>query len=182
MAILGLWLPILVSAVVCFVTSAVIWTALKYHNSDYKQTADEEAVRAALKGNAPGFYLLPYCVDQAELAKSEVRQKYDEGPLAYITVAPNGVPPMAPKLILMFVYFVAVGVLSAYFVTFSVTPEDDYLHVFRVAATVAFIANSFALVPESIWFNRPWTMTVKNFVDALIYSLLTGGVFGWLAI
>lgn len=182
MAIISLWLPILVSAVVCFLASSVMWAVLKYHNSDYKQTADEEAVRAALKGNAPGFYLLPYCVDQAELAKPEVRQKYDEGPLAYITVTPNGVPPMGPKLILMFVYFVAVSVLSAYFVTFSVGPEADYLHVFRVAGTVAFIANSFALVPESIWFSRPWSMTVKNFIDGVVYSLLTGGVFGWLAI
>jgi len=46
--------------------------------------------------------------------------------------------------------------------------------------TVAFVASSMALVPESIWFGRPWSMTAKNFVDALIYALLTGGVFGWL--
>ena len=180
MTIVDLWLPILVSAVVCFVMSAIIWTALKYHNSDYKQTADEEAVRAALKGNAPGFYLLPYCMDQAEMKKPEVKQKYDEGPLAYITVAPNGLPAMGPKMITMFIYFLTVGILSAYFVTFSVGPDADYLHVFRVAGTVAFIANSFALVPESIWFERPWSMTVKNFIDAIIYSLLTGGIFGWL--
>ena len=61
MGILDLWLPILVSAAACWVISAIIWTLLKYHNSDYTRTADEEAVRAALKGNAPGFYLLPYC-------------------------------------------------------------------------------------------------------------------------
>ncbi len=181
MGIVNLWLPILVSAAACFLMSAVIWTVLKYHDSDYRQTNDEEAVRAALKGNKPGFYLLPYCMDQAELKKPEVKQKYDDGPLAYITMLPNGLPSMGPKMISMFVYFVVVGVLCAYFVTFAVAPDADYLAVFRVAATVAFIANSFALVPESIWFARPWPMTFKNFIDALIYSLLTGGVFGWLA-
>ena len=36
MGIIALWLPILVSAVICFVVSALIWTLLKYHNSDYK--------------------------------------------------------------------------------------------------------------------------------------------------
>jgi len=180
MGIIELWFPILVSAVICWIMSALIWAALKYHNSDYKQIADEEAARAALKGNKPGYYLLPYCLDQAELKKPEVKQKYDEGPLAYITMLPNGVPPMGPKMIGMVLYFLAVGVLCAYFVTFAVAPGADYLAVFRVASTVAFLANSVALIPESIWFGRPWGMTVKTFVDALIYGLLTGGVFGWL--
>lgn len=62
----------------------------------------------------------------------------------------------------------------------TLAPDADYLAVFRVAGTVAFVANSMALVPESIWFGRPWSITAKNFVDALIYALLTGGVFGWL--
>ena len=181
MGIIALWLPILVSAVICFVVSALIWTLLKYHNSDYKKTSDEEAVRAALKGSEPGFYIVPFCLDPAEAKDPEVKNKFDEGPLAYITVAANGMPNMGPKMVTMFIYFVAVGVLAAYFMTFSVTGDADYLHKFRVAGTVAFIANSMALVPESIWFERPWSMTVKNFVDAAIYSLLTGGVFGWLA-
>lgn len=180
-SIIDLWLPILVTAVVCFFASALMWAALKYHNRDYKKAADEEAVRAALKGAEPGFYVLPFCLDPAEAQQPEMKQKYDEGPLAYITVAKNGLPSMGPKMLVMFFYFVAVSVLAAYFVTFSVTLESDYLAVFRVAATVAFIANSFALVPESIWFERPWSMTVKNFIDAGVYSLLTGGIFGWLA-
>ena len=65
MEIIELWLPIIVSAAVCWVASAVIWTALKYHNKDFRKTGDEEAVRAALKGNAPGFYLLPFCLEHA---------------------------------------------------------------------------------------------------------------------
>ena len=181
MGIIDLWLPILVSAGACWVMSAIIWTVLKYHNSDYQKTADEDSVRAALKGNEPGYYLLPYCLDPAELKNPDVKQKYDEGPLAYITMLPNGVPAMGGKLVAMIIYFVIVGVVCAYFVTRTLAPEADYLAVFRVAGTVAFLANSFAIVPESIWFGRPWSMTIKSFVDALIYGLLTGGVFGWLA-
>ena len=67
MGIIDLWLPIVVSAAACWVMSAIIWTALKYHNSDYKKAADEDSVRAALKGNAPGYYLLPYCLDPGDL-------------------------------------------------------------------------------------------------------------------
>ena len=180
MGIFELWIPIVVSAVIVFIASSVIWMIFKWHNSDYHKTGDEEAVRAALKGTEPGYYLVPYCMDSAEFKEPGVQQKYVDGPLAYVTVAPNGLPRMGPKLIGMFIYFLLVGILCAYFVSRTLGADADYLAVFRVAGTVAFIANSFALVPESIWFNRPWIMTGKNFLDALIYGLLTGGVFGWL--
>jgi len=180
MGIIDLWLPIVVSAVVCWVMSAVIWAVLKYHNSDYKKLNDEEAARAGLKGHAPGFYLLPFCLDPSDMEKPDVKQKYEEGPIAYITMLPNGMPAMGPKMISMVVYFLAIGVVCAYFVSRTLAPDADYLAVFRVAGTVAFVANSFAVIPESIWFERPWSMTIKNAIDALVYGLLTGGVFGWL--
>jgi len=180
MGIIDLWLPILAAAVIMYFASTLIWVLFKWHNADYKKTNDEEGVRVALRGNKPGFYLLPYYLDPGDLKRPDVKQKYDDGPLAYITMIPNGVPAMGPKLISMFVYFLLVGVLCAYFVSRTLAPDADYLAVFRVAGTVAFVANSMALVPESIWFGRPWSITAKNFVDALIYALLTGGVFGWL--
>jgi len=37
MGIIDLWLPIVASAVICWVMSAVIWVALKYHNNDYRK-------------------------------------------------------------------------------------------------------------------------------------------------
>ena len=180
MSILDLWLPVLVSAVVTFVASALIWMLFKWHNRDYRRAADEEAVRAALKGAEPGYYVLPYCVEPEELNDPQVQQKFEEGPLAYITIVPSGLPKMGSKLISTFVFFLLVGVLCAYFVSRTVAPDADYLSVFRVAGTVAFIANSIALIPQSIWFGRPWSATAKDFLDALIYGLLAGGVFGWL--
>jgi hypothetical protein len=32
----------------------------------------------------------------------------------------------------------------------------------------------------SIWYQRAWSLTLKSTIDALIYGLLTGGIFGWL--
>lgn len=180
MSIIGLWQPILVSAVVVFVASSVIWMVLKWHNSDYRKTDNEEAVRDALKGTEPGFYILPHCLDPGDFKDPDVQQKFKEGPLGYITIVPSGLPKMGGKLVSIFVYFVFVGVLCAYVVSRTLGADADYLSVFRVAGTVAFLANGIALIPESIWFGRPWSMTVKNLLDALIYGLLTGGVFGWL--
>ena len=181
MGIIDLWLPILAAAAACWLASAIIWTLLKYHNSDYGKLADEDSARAGLRGNKPGYYLIPHCIDPADMKDPESRKKFDEGPIAYITMLPNGMPGMGGKLIGQFGYFVVVSILCAYFVSRTVAPDADYLAVFRIAGTVAFIANSMAIVPESIWFGRPWSMTIKNFVDALIYALLTGGIFGWLA-
>ena len=181
MTIIGLWLPILVSAVLGFIASALIWTVVKWHNVDYRRTADEEAVRAALKGSEPGFYLLPFCLDPSDFNTPDVQKKFEDGPIGYLTIVPNGIPRMGPKLVMMFAYFVVVGIICAYFVSRTAAPGADYLAVFRIAGTVAFIAHSMAIVPESIWFGKPWSVTAKYFVDALVYGLLAGGAFGWLA-
>ena len=161
--------------------SFIIWTVLKWHNSDYTATEREDDVRAALQGAKPGYYLVPYCVDYADMAKEDVQQKFKDGPVAYITVAKNGMPPMGPKMVSMIGYFLVVSVICAYMVTRTLAPDADYLSVFRIAGTVAFIANGLAVIPESVWFSRPWSMTFKNLLDALIYGLITAGIFGWLA-
>jgi hypothetical protein len=181
MSIAALWLPILVAAVVAFIAGAVIWMAMPWHKTDWSNTSDEEAVRAALKGSAPGTYNVPHATSNADLAKPEMVGKFEEGPNAFITVVPSGVPAMGSKLGMMFVYNIAVAVVCAYVLSRTVAPDADYLMKFRIAGNTAFIAYGFAYIQESIWFGRPWSLTIKTFIDALIYGLLTGGVFGWLA-
>ena len=181
MTIVALWLPILVSAAFVFVVSAIIWMAMPWHKSDFNKSDNEEGVRAALSGHKPGFYLLPYCIDQKELKNPDVQKKFIDGPLAYITVLPNGLPKMGPKMLMSFVYYVFVGIICAYFLSRTVGADANYLTIFRVTGTVAFVAYGIAFIQESIWFGRPWSITAKNMFDALIYGLMTGGAFGWLA-
>ena len=181
MGILDLWVPILVSAVIVFVMSALIWTVLRWHKNDFSKLGDEEAARAALKGASPGFYLMPYHLDPAELKDEAVAQKYIDGPQGYITIVPNGMPAMGSKLVLSFLNNVLVAVLCAYVLSRTTAADASYLQVFRVTGTTAFIAYGIAYIQESIWFGRPWMVTGKNMLDALLYGMLTGGVFGWLA-
>ena len=182
MSIMSLWLPILVSAILVFITSAIVWTALPWHKSDFSRTGDEDSVRAALRGLAPGFYLLPYVMDREEIKKPEVQQKWQEGPNAYVTVIPNGMQKMGPKLAMSFAYYVLVGVICAYMVSRTLSADSEYLTVFRVSGTVAFVAYGIAYIQDSIWFGRPWSITGKYLFDAFLFSLVTGGVFGWLAV
>lgn len=181
MTIMTLWLPIIVSAAIAFVAGAVIWMVMPWHKNEWKRTPDEESVRVALKGCPPGMYTVPNVVDQADFKKPEVQQKLIEGPQAYVTVVSSGLPKMGGKLVMMFVYNLLVAIVSAYMVSRTLPADADYLMIFRVSGTVAFIAYGMAYVQESVWFGRQWSSTVKTFLDALIYAVLTGGVFGWLA-
>ncbi len=180
MTIISLWLPIVVSAVVVFIAGSIIWMAMPWHRNDWSKTPDEERVRAALASTDPGHYTVPNIADREQFKDPDVKQKLIDGPQAYITVIPSGEPQMGGKLLLMLLYNLLVAVFCAYVVSRSLSAGAEYLAVFRIAGTTAFLAYGMAYIQESIWFGRSWSMTAKNFLDALIYAVLTGGIFGWL--
>lgn len=180
MSIISLWQPILASAVLCFIAGSVIWMAMPWHKKDWSKPANEDGVRAAMSGLAPGQYNLPHCNDMSSFKLPDMQQKFKDGPVAFITVVPSGLPAMGGKLAVMFAYNLLVAVVCAYFVSRTAAPDADYLAIFRISGTVAFVSYGMAYVQESVWFGRPWSATIKTFWDALIYASLTGGVFGWL--
>jgi len=111
----------------------------------------------------------------------EVQQKFVDGPQAYVTVLENGMPKMGGKLIGSFVYYLFVGALCAYILSIAASPGAGSLEILRIVATTAWVAYGVAYLQDSVWFGRPWPITIKNLVDALIYGLVTGGVFVWLS-
>lgn len=181
-ALVELWAPILVSAFLVFVASSVIHMALKYHNKEYRGFSNEDEVRAAIrKGNpSPGLYFVPYFADMKECSTPQAEQKLTEGPIAHVTVSPSGKMNMGPQLMQWFIFAVVVSVISAYMASRTLAPNTEYLAVFRIAGCTAFLAYGFAYIPTTIWFKRPWSATLKDLFDALVYGLITGGTFGWL--
>jgi hypothetical protein len=181
MSIMTLWQPILLSAVLTFFAGALIWMVMPWHKKEWRKVTDEAGARSALRGLAPGQYSIPYCPDPGALKEPGMEQKYKDGPVGYLVVAPSGIPAMGTNMALMFAYNLVVAIVCAYFVSRTAAPDADYLAVFRISGAVAFVAYGMAFVQDSVWFGRPWSATAKTFLDALIYSLLTGGAFGWLA-
>ncbi len=53
---------------------------------------------------------------------------------------------------------------------------DEARHTW--AGATAFISYALGLWPNTIWYGRAWTTSLKANRDGLIYALLTGGVFG----
>ena len=180
MTIMTLWQPILLSAVLAFIAGSVIWMAMPWHKKDWNMVADQEGARRALAGLVPGQYNLPHTPDMKALEDPDMQQKFKDGPVAFITIVPSGLPAMGSKLVLMFAYNLLVAVVCAYFISRTAPADADYLAIFRISGAVAFVAYGMAYFQESVWFGRPWSATMKTFLDALIYAVLTGGAFGWL--
>lgn len=178
----SLWLPILLSAVLVFAVSSLIWTVLPWHRDDFRGLPDEEAVRLALSSPdlEPGQYHVPHAADREAYGSDEMSRKFEEGPVATVTVMPDGRPDMAKQFVGWFLFLVGVSVATAYVAGRTLETGASYPAVFRVTGTVAWMAYGGAYLGDAIWFGRPWGFSIKMLLDGLIYGLLTAGVFGWL--
>ncbi len=178
----GLWLPIVLSAVIVFVVSSIIHMALPWHKSDYPDVPDEDRILDALRPFSlpPGDYMMPKAKSMDDLKSPAFREKLNRGPKLVMTVMRNGDTGMGRSLALWFVYLLVVSVFSAYVSGRALSGGASYLQVFRFAGVTAFLAYSMALWQQSIWFQRKWTLALKGTMDGLIYALFTAGTFGWL--
>ena len=176
-----LWLPIVLSAVIVFVASSIMHMLLTYHRSDYNKLPDEDKVRAALRaGNPkPGVYMVPFGTYK-EMNSPAMQEKFKEGPVGLLTLAPNGLPGMSKYLIQWFIYCLLIGYFVAYITAHTLPASAHYPAVFRVAGVTGFMAYGLGHLSNSIWRRHPWLSTIKEVIDGLVYGLLTAGTFGWL--
>lgn len=177
-----LWMPILISGLVVFILSAVVWIALPHHKSEWQGLPNEDDVLGALgRGNpAPGLYTFPFYRDPKERENPVVKAKIEQGPVGYLTVIPSGVKGMGPMMLQAFIFNVVVACLAAYVAWHALGAGANYLPAFRIVGTVTLMAYTLAIVPESIWFGRPWRSFMLQSADALLYALVSAGIFGWL--
>lgn len=178
----ALWLPILVSAVLVFLVSSVVHMVLPHHKSDMSPLPDEEAVGAALRSKPlpPGEYVLPYCADMKEMGSPEFVARMERGPVAMLSVFPNGPWNMGKNLGQWFVYCIVVSVFVAYLAGLALPAGAESMRVFRFTATVALLGHGFSSVSNSIWKGVSWGTSFKFFLDGLAYALAAAGAFAWL--
>ncbi len=176
-----LWLPILLSAVAVFVASSIIHMVLPYHRSDYRQLPDEEKITAAIRaaGVGRGLYHFPYCTHK-EMKSPAMIEKFKQGPIGLITIFPGGPPAMPKFLGMWFVFCLIVSILVACLTGRAMPIGAAHLAVFRIASAAGFLAYGVGNLSQSIWRGQPWSVTIKEVIDGLIYGMVTGGILAWL--
>ena len=177
----ALWLPIVLAAVIVFIASSIMHIVLPYHRSDCDPLPEEEKVLATLRagGLKPGYYMFPFGTHKT-MNTPEMKAKFIQGPVGTMTIRPSGPIVMGKFLGQWFAYCLIIGFFTAYLTGDTVAPGTDYLAVFRVAGTVAFMAYGLGNLANGIWKGEPWVMVIKEVIDGLVYGLLTAGTFGWL--
>ena len=177
----ALWLPIVISAVIVFVASSIMHMVLPYHKSDYQKLPDEDKVLPVLRaaGLKRGLYVFPFTTHK-DMKSPAMIEKYNQGPVGFMTIFHNGPPAMPKFLGLWFAYCLLIGVVVAHLAAHTVPPFATYRHVFRVVGESAFLAYGLSNFVNVIWKGQTWSVTIKEVIDGLIYALLTAGTFAWL--
>ena len=182
-ALLALWLPILLSAVVVFFISSLVHMVLKWHSSDYGTLGDEDAIRAAIRtgNNKPGRYVLPFCREMKDMGSEEMKRKYNEGPVGHLTLLPNGMPNMGKYLGAWFLWSLVISIVAAYLTSRLIIWDHSHARsAAKLVGAITFIAHGFGSVTESIWTGRPWGQTVKYLIDAALYAVGSALIYCWL--
>ena len=177
-----LWLPIIAGGLLVWLASGLIHMMLKYHNHDYLQLSNEDEVTGALRNGspAPGVYTTPFCIDMSQMKDEAMQKRFMEGPVAFITVFPKGMPPMGKLMTQQIAYSIVGCLLIAYCATLALAPGAQYTTVFRFVAATGFLAFGWATIPFGIWYGLRWPTIGRYLLDALIYALVAAGTFAWL--
>ena len=119
-----LWLPMLLSSVFVFVVSSVVHMVLPIHKGDYKRLPGEDKITAEMRaqGVTPGMYMVPYpaeCKSMKDFQTPEMIEKYRQGPVGQIILAPNGPPAMGKSLVMWFIFSLIVSLFAGYLLLFT---------------------------------------------------------------
>lgn len=179
MDLVQLWLPILVSAVIVFFASFLVWMVLPHHKRDVKPLPDEKALTDHLRqlNLAPGTYTWPNCQSAEDMKSEEFKVRFAAGPWGSMSVVGRR-PSFARNLVLTFLFYVVVSLFVGYITSLARAAGAGFLPVFRVAGAVGVLAYCAGSIPNAIFFGKPGRFVLTEFLDGVAYGLLTGATFG----
>lgn len=178
--LLPLWLPILLSAAIVWIVSAVVWMALPHHKRDFIRLPDEDGFMEYIRksGIKPGNYEFPDCHSSGAMKSEKVQKSWEEGPVGHISVWKTPLT-MGDKMITTFLVYLVVSTLIAYLTRVAIPGSASFGRVFQVAATAGVLAYCFSSIPNAIWWGSYKRTIVANVIDGIAYGLVTGAIFAW---
>ncbi len=158
-------LAVVLSAVVLFVWGFVSWTILPWHNMVANKLADESAVSAVLKENAPsaGVYYLPFA--QEDLKPGAL--------FAFANVLPDGADTNMGKIMGLGMLGQMVSALLVLLLLVN-TSNLGYWERVRFVALAGVAIGFVSHFPYWNWFGFSTSYTLVIILDSLVAWLLAG--------
>lgn len=171
---IDLWLPILVSTIAIFFASFLSWMVVGLHEKDWVKLPQEDEFMASVRTlDIPqGNYIYPGTITTKETNDPAFQQKYQTGPRGTLQVYP--LVNMGRNLGLTFLFFLGCNVTFAYLASFALTPEEDFITVFRFVATIALLTFLGSIVQHAIWFR---IRIAGHIIESIAYAVIAGAVF-----
>jgi hypothetical protein len=181
-SLVDLALAIMAAGALVWLASAALWMALPHHQGDYRPLPQEEDFAALLRRSPlrPGQYIFPHLQRWEDTAQAEGRRRFEQGPVGYLTIMPNRVPSISRHMLLTLAYYLLVAAGIAWAASLFIPRGAPYGLVFRAVAAMALLAHGAAIIPEGIWYGKPWGNVLRSLFDAGVYALLTAGAFAGL--
>ncbi len=190
-----LWLPIIVSGVVVWIASALAWMAIGHHKKDRDGLPNEREFMATITrlNILPGNYAFPDFCQHDHLPREErmkaMKALFDTRPMGLLRVWAE--PNMGANMLITFVFYLITSTVIAYLgwaalphsaTSAAITPGGTSLFwkVFQVIGTAGILAYCFASFPNDLWFQTKRRAIVMNWIDGIVFGLITGLVFAWL--
>ena len=107
-------------------------------------------------------------------------EKFNQGPVGFLTVMPNGPINMGKSLTQWFIFSIVMGIFTGYVAGLALGPGANGMMVFRITAAIAVLGYAVSNIPDSIWKGVTWDITAKFVFDGVVYGLVTALAFCWL--
>jgi len=178
--LLPLWLPILLSAGVVWIASAIVWMALPHHKRDFINLPNEDAFSEFLhkSGIPPGNYVFPDFRGREAMKNERICKQLEKGPVGHLSIWPTPLT-MGGKLIATFLVYLAISTLIAYLTRVALPGAAPFARVFQIAGTAGVLAYCFSFIPTGVWFGAYRRTLIASFIDGIAFGCITGAIFAW---
>lgn len=174
--LITLWKPILVSTVVLFMLSFLVWALLPFHKKDHKRLENQAELQQAIRDLAikPGVYFFPSPKPGEKMDK----EAWMRGPSGLLTIMKP--PSMAGNMLATAGVLLCVAIGAAYIGYFALGRNADFWRVFQIMTSVGIVAFCFSPLPNMIWFQSRHWAKLMVVVDGVLYGVALGFVFAWM--
>jgi len=182
-------IPAVYAGAAVWVSSAVIWMFLRWHDKDIRPLPDEDALLKSLKehGIPPGHYMWPNCATRAEHGSDEFKSRWTAGPWGTINIQRsqpnfprNLIGTLLIDIVIAFSVAVSIGlVLGGVELGSGVLVTCAMCQVFVPALILGVAAHCLGGLGNDLFLGKQPRFIGTSMLDGVIYAAVQAAVLWW---